>query len=77
MSAPKFKTCQPDESFDSKAAGKEFLLIRNGVTRETTSELRHPGLRRMNIQKTKRLWAQGLSIKYGNRLTGTTRRSFC
>jgi 2-polyprenyl-6-methoxyphenol hydroxylase-like FAD-dependent oxidoreductase len=61
--------CQPDHSFDTKAADKECVLIRDGATGETIAEPRFPGVRRMNIQKTKKAWAPGLNIKYGKKLT--------
>ena len=63
------RACQPDQSLDTKAAGKEYVLIRDGATGEAKFEAHFPGLRRVNIQKMKKLWSQGINIKYGKRLT--------
>jgi 2-polyprenyl-6-methoxyphenol hydroxylase-like FAD-dependent oxidoreductase len=61
--------CQPDPSLDTKAANKECVLIRDGATGETMVEPHFPGVRRMNIQKTKKTWREGLDIRYGKKLT--------
>lgn len=62
--------CQPDPSLNTKAANKECVLIRDGATGETMVEPHFPGVRRMNIQKTKTVWREGLDIRYGKRIVG-------
>ncbi|KIW03413.1 uncharacterized protein PV09_05188 [Verruconis gallopava] len=62
--------CQPDPSLDTKAAGKECVLVRDGATGETMVEPRYPGVRRLNIRKTKTAWREGLDIRYGKKLVG-------
>lgn len=66
------QSCQPDTSLDTKAANKECILIRDGATGETKIEAHFPGVRRMQIQKTKKAWAVGLNIKYGKKLNDIT-----
>jgi 2-polyprenyl-6-methoxyphenol hydroxylase-like FAD-dependent oxidoreductase len=60
---------QPDTSLDTKAAGKDTILIRDGASGETKVEVHFPGVRRMQIQKTKKAWSKGLNMKFGKRLT--------
>jgi 2-polyprenyl-6-methoxyphenol hydroxylase-like FAD-dependent oxidoreductase len=55
---------------DTKAAGKETVLIRDGATGETMVEPHFPGVRRMNIQKTKTRWREGLKVEYGKKCVG-------
>ena len=62
--------CQPDPSLDTKAANKECVLIRDGSTGETMVEPHFPGVRRMNIQKTKTHWRKGLDVQYGKKCIG-------
>lgn len=62
--------CQPDRGLDTKAAGKECVLVRDGATGETMVEPHFPGVRRVNIQKMKKAWAKGLNIVYGKKLAG-------
>ncbi|PYH95503.1 monooxygenase [Aspergillus ellipticus CBS 707.79] len=64
----KLISCQPDETFDPDAAGIDYALIRNGATGEAIATPRSPGMRRLNIQKTKRIWSEGLNIQYGKKL---------
>jgi 2-polyprenyl-6-methoxyphenol hydroxylase-like FAD-dependent oxidoreductase len=66
------KACQPDESLDTAGENKETVLIRDGASGETKVEVRMPGIRRMQIKKTKREWAKGINIKYGKKLTNIT-----
>jgi 2-polyprenyl-6-methoxyphenol hydroxylase-like FAD-dependent oxidoreductase len=66
------QSCQPDTSLDTKAAGKECILVRDGASGETLKEAFFPGVRRMQIQKTKKAWAKGINIKYGKKLTDIT-----
>ncbi|PWY75043.1 FAD/NAD(P)-binding domain-containing protein [Aspergillus heteromorphus CBS 117.55] len=61
-------SCQPDESLDIDAVGIDYALIRNGATGEPIATPRSPGMRRLNIQKTKRNWGEGLDIHYGKKL---------
>lgn len=62
--------CQPDPSLDTKAAKKECVLIRDGSTGETMVEPHFPGVRRMNIQKTKLRWREGIDVQYGKKCVG-------
>ena len=55
--------CQPDPRLDSKAAGCESVIIRDGQTGATMVEPPFPGVRRLNIQKTRRVWSEGVNVK--------------
>jgi hypothetical protein len=55
--------CQPDPGLDTKAAGFESVIIRDGQTGATIVEPPFPGVRRLNIQKTRTIWAEGLNVK--------------
>jgi 2-polyprenyl-6-methoxyphenol hydroxylase-like FAD-dependent oxidoreductase len=67
--------CQPDPSLDTKKAGCESVLIRDGKTGKTLVEPPFPGIRRMQIQKTKQNWSEGLNIRFGKRLVDITTTS--
>ena len=55
--------CSPDPSLDLKAAGKECIMIRNGQTGATIVEVPFEGIRRLNVQKTRKLWMEGLDVQ--------------
>lgn len=55
--------CQPDPALDSKKAGCEGVLIRDGATGETIAQPPFPGVRRLNIQKTRTLWSKDINVK--------------
>ena len=55
--------CQPDPGLDTKTAGFGSVIIRDGKTGETIVEPPFPGVRRLNIQKTRRVWSEGLNVK--------------
>jgi hypothetical protein len=59
----RIKECQPDPSLDSKEANCENVLLRDGKTGETMLQPPFPGIRRLNIQKTKNLWHKNVNIK--------------
>jgi hypothetical protein len=59
----RIKECQPDPSLDSKEAGCENVLLRDGKTGKTMVEPPFPGIRRLNIQKTKKMWNKNVNIK--------------
>lgn len=59
----RIKECQPDPNLDSKEAGCESVLVRDGKTGEKMIEVHFPGIRRLNIQKTKSMWHNNLNIK--------------
>ncbi|ETI24576.1 hypothetical protein G647_03945 [Cladophialophora carrionii CBS 160.54] len=61
--------CQPDPGLDTKAAGFESVIIRDGQTGATIVEPPFPGVRRLNIQKTRTIWAEGLNVKFGKTVT--------
>ncbi len=58
--------CTPDPRGD-EAEHCEELWIRNGQTGKLLTILPVPGVRRMNIQKVKRLLSEGLSVSQGKR----------
>jgi hypothetical protein len=61
--------CQPDPSLNSREAGCESVLIRCGKTGKTLTQPEFPNVRRLNIQKTRTVWAQGLNVKFGKRIS--------
>jgi 2-polyprenyl-6-methoxyphenol hydroxylase-like FAD-dependent oxidoreductase len=66
---PQLQACQPDVSLSVASAGEQGVLIRDGATGATKIRVRYPGgIRRMQIQKTKRVLAAGLRLKRGKRL---------
>ncbi|ETS82031.1 hypothetical protein PFICI_07033 [Pestalotiopsis fici W106-1] len=60
--------CQPDSSLNVKTSEKQCILVRDGATGETLNAAPFPGIRRLQIQKTKKNWARGLDIQYGKKL---------
>ncbi|KIX92475.1 uncharacterized protein Z520_11795 [Fonsecaea multimorphosa CBS 102226] len=61
--------CQPDPGLDTKAAGFESVIIRDGQTGATIVQPPFPGVRRLNIQKTRTIWSTGVNVKFGKTLT--------
>ncbi|KIW90649.1 uncharacterized protein Z519_08432 [Cladophialophora bantiana CBS 173.52] len=61
--------CQPDPGLDTKEAGFESVIIRDGQTGETIVQPPFPGVRRLNIQKTRAVWSKGVNVKFGKTLT--------
>lgn len=55
--------CQPDPKLDSKEAGCESVIIRDGSNGKTMVEPPFPRVRRLNIQKTRRIWSEGINVK--------------
>lgn len=55
--------CQPDEKLNTKGAGCESIIIRDGATGATIAEPSFPGIRRLNIQKTRSLWSKDVNVK--------------
>ncbi|KAK0649150.1 hypothetical protein B0T16DRAFT_409522 [Cercophora newfieldiana] len=71
--ASRLQDCQPDTSLSVASAGEQGVLIRDGLTGDTKIRVLYPdGVRRMQIQKTKRVLSQGLNIKYGKKLLDLT-----
>lgn len=64
----KLRDCQPDQSLDVETSKKQCALIRDGATGEIIKAAPYPGVRRLQIQKTKKNWAAGLDIQYGKKL---------
>ncbi|KAK5049857.1 hypothetical protein LTR84_003975 [Exophiala bonariae] len=60
--------CQPDPKLDSKEAGCESVIIRDGSNGKTMVEPPFPRVRRLNIQKTRKIWSEGINVKYGKTL---------
>ena len=59
----RIRDCQPDPTLDSKERKCESVLLRDGKTGETMVEPPFPGIRRLNIQKTKNMWVKDVNIK--------------
>lgn len=55
--------CQPDPKLDSKAAGFESVIIRDGQTGATLIQPPFPNVRRLNIQKTREIWSEDLNVQ--------------
>lgn len=66
------QACQPDPNLDADKAGREGILIRDGVTGAIKTRVQFPIIRRVNIQKTKQNLAKGLTICYGRKLVDIT-----
>ncbi|KXX73145.1 6-hydroxynicotinate 3-monooxygenase [Madurella mycetomatis] len=63
------QACQPDTSLSVSSAGEQGVLIRDGATGAIKIRVLYPdGVRRMQIQKTKRVLSSGLRLQYGKRL---------
>jgi len=56
-------SCQPDPTLDTKKAGRESVIIRDGSTGGTIFEPQFPGIRRLNIRKTKNMWSKNINMK--------------
>lgn len=65
----RLKECQTDPELDSKEAGCEGVLVRDGATGETMATPHFPGVRRINVKKTRKLWSEGIDVKFGKSLT--------
>lgn len=61
--------CQPDTKLNSKDAGCESVMIRDGATGETIVEPPFPAVRRLNIQKTRTLWSKDVNVKVNDALS--------
>ncbi|KAL2394135.1 FAD-dependent monooxygenase phnB [Exophiala dermatitidis] len=61
--------CQPDPHLDSKEAGFESVIIRDGQTGATMVQPPFPGVRRLNLQKTRKLWSQNVNVKFGKSIS--------
>lgn len=64
----RLQECQPDPGLNNKAEGKETVLIRDGATGKTLVEPSFPGTRRLQIKKTRRIWGEGMDVRYGKSL---------
>ncbi|KAK3314051.1 hypothetical protein B0H66DRAFT_584451 [Apodospora peruviana] len=63
------QACQPDTSLSVASAGEQGVLIRDGGTGAIKIRMSYPGgVRRMQIQKTKRVLSAGLHLEYGKKL---------
>lgn len=65
----RLKECQTDLTLDSKEAGFESVLVRDGATGEPMVNPHFPGVRRINVRKVRQVWGDGLDIKFGKTLT--------
>ncbi|KAK5462741.1 hypothetical protein LTS15_002453 [Exophiala xenobiotica] len=61
--------CQPDPKLNSKEAGCESVMVRDGATGAPIVEPPFPGIRRLNIQKTRNLWSKDVNVKFGKTVT--------
>jgi NAD(P)-binding Rossmann-like domain len=55
--------CYPDPGLDCAVQGCESVLIRDGATGEKLVEPPFPGIRRLQIKKTRRVWGEGIDVK--------------
>ncbi|KAH8659935.1 hypothetical protein BX600DRAFT_482067 [Xylariales sp. PMI_506] len=62
------RACQPDESLDVDTSTKQYVLIRDGLTGRNLAQAPHPGIRRLQIRKTKEQWKHGIDVQYGKKL---------
>ena len=65
----RLQECQPDPGLDCKASGRESILVRDGATGETLVESPFPGIRRLQLKKTRKIWGEGIDVKFGKRIT--------
>lgn len=65
----RLKECQPDPGLDCAARGQESVLVRDGATGKTLVEPAFPGIRRLQIKRTRRTWGQGIDVQFGKSIT--------
>lgn len=65
----RLKDCQPDPGLDCVARGQESVLIRDGATGETLVEPGFPGIRRLQIKKTRRMWGETIDVQFDKSIT--------
>ncbi|KAK0702788.1 hypothetical protein B0H67DRAFT_500050 [Lasiosphaeris hirsuta] len=69
----RLQDCQPDTSLPVASAGEQGVLIRDGATGAIKIRVLYPdGVRRMQIQKTKRILSSGLNLQHGKKLLDLT-----
>jgi len=61
--------CQPDPKLDLKGSALESIIVRDGQTGATIVQPPFPGIRRLNIQKTRTIWSEGVDVKFGKSIT--------
>ncbi|KAK4939729.1 hypothetical protein LTR10_020013 [Elasticomyces elasticus] len=61
--------CQPDPELDSKQAKCEGVMVRDGATGDMIVSPQFPGIRRLNIQKTRNNWSKDINVKFGKAVT--------
>jgi 2-polyprenyl-6-methoxyphenol hydroxylase-like FAD-dependent oxidoreductase len=64
----RLKDVQPDPTLDSKEAGCESVMVRDGATGEPMVVPHFPGIRRVNLQKWRKVMGEGIEIKFGKTL---------
>jgi 2-polyprenyl-6-methoxyphenol hydroxylase-like FAD-dependent oxidoreductase len=65
----RLKECQPDPGLDCVARGQESVLVRDGATGKTLVEPGFPGIRRLQIKKTRRIWGEGIDVQFDKSIT--------
>ena len=65
----RLKECQPDPGLDCVARGQESILVRDGATGERLVESTFPGIRRLQIKKTRGIWGEGIDVQFGKVIT--------
>ena len=68
----RLKDVQPDPTLDSKERGCEGVMLRDGATGEPMVEPYFPGIRRVNLQKWRKVMGEGIDVKFGKALTNIT-----
>ncbi|KAK6812639.1 hypothetical protein RU639_011565 [Aspergillus parasiticus] len=63
--------CTPDPSWFLKEdkGSEEAIVLSDDQNKETLVNIPFPGVFRLNIKKTKRLWSQYVNIKEGKRVS--------
>ena len=65
----RLKEVQPDPTLDSKERGCESVMLRDGATGEPMVVPHFPGIRRVNLQKWRKVMGEGIDVKFGKGLS--------
>ena len=68
----RLKETQPDPTLDSKERGCEGVMLRDGATGEPMVTPYFPGVRRVNLQKWRKVMGEGVDVKFGKDLRDVT-----
>jgi 2-polyprenyl-6-methoxyphenol hydroxylase-like FAD-dependent oxidoreductase len=64
----RLKECQPDVTLDSKERGCEGVMLRDGATGEVMVMPHFPNIRRLNLQKWRKILGEGANVQFGKAL---------